>query len=546
MTWKATKEARQKLETEQGTIYKDWGGRTHIALIYPNSYYLGMSSLGFQTIYGLFNSYNTIVCERVFWESGRAKTEEPISLESQRPLADFDVLAFSVSYELDYFNIVQVLKASGIPLFAADRDENHPLVIAGGPCITANPLPLSPFFDCLAIGEGEAILPSLIEVLTECLAEKKEGILRELAMLPGVYVPALYNGNPIRRQWLADLDSVATTSVILTPNTEFSDMCLIEIARGCGWGCRFCLAGFSFRPFRYRNLDSLLDQARHSLLYVNRIGLLAAAVSDHPEIDELVTRMRQMGAEISVSSLRIRPLSEVVVQGLVESGTQTISLAPEAGSQRLRQIINKGVTEDDIIKAIDQVARQGIKYIKLYFMIGLPAETDDDIEELIRLTLVLKSRIERTGSRLSLTVEPFVPKASTPFQWMAMPQADILNHRLKRVKNGLTRSGIEVRTESASWSIVQGVLSRGDTRLGTALANMSVNSLSAWRQALRDCDLSADFYVHRELPLDEPLPWSVVDSAVTPDYLREELEKSCQGVETPPCPPKDCHKCGVC
>ena len=546
MIWKAIKEARQRLEKEQGTIYKNWGGRTHIALIYPNSYYLGMSSLGFQTIYGLLNSYDNIVCERVFWEPRRAKTEEPISLESQRPLPDFDVLAFSVSYELDYFNIVQVLKASGIPLFAVDRDESHPLVIAGGPCITANPLPLSPFFDCLAIGEGEAILPSLIEALTDCLDEKKGEILRELAVLPGVYVPVLYDGNPIRRQWLADLDSVATTSVIFTPDTEFSDMCLIEIARGCGWGCRFCLAGFSFRPFRFRNLDSLLDQAKDSLYYVKRIGLLAAAVSDHPEIDELVTRLRQMGAEISVSSLRIRPLSEVVIQGLAESGTQTISLAPEAGSQRLRQIINKGITEDSIIKAIDKVAERGMRHIKLYFMIGLPTETDDDIEEIIRLALTLKSRIERTGSRLSLTVEPFVPKAGTPFQWLAMPEADILDHRLSRIKNGLTKSGIDVRSESVSWSLVQGTLSRGDARLGTALANMSGNSLSAWRRALKDCNLSADYYVHRELPLDEPLPWAVVDSAVTPEYLKEELEKSRLGVETSPCPPSDCHKCGVC
>ena len=201
MTWEAIKDARLKLSKEQGTIYKDWGGRLHVALIYPNSYYLGMSNLGFQTIYGLLNSYDNIVCERVFWEPKSHRAEQTISLESQRPLPDFDVLAFSISYELDYFNVVQILKASGIPLFATDRDESHPLLIAGGPCVIANPQPLSLFFDCFAIGEGEAILPTMIDALTEGIVDKKDELLKGLASVPGVYVPALYDGNPIKRLW---------------------------------------------------------------------------------------------------------------------------------------------------------------------------------------------------------------------------------------------------------------------------------------------------------------------------------------------------------
>lgn len=546
MTWKTIKEARQRLEKERGTVYKDWGGRTPIALIYPNSYYLGMSSLGFQTIYGFLNSYENIVCERILWDPKRRGAEAPISLESQRPLADFDVLAFSISYELDYFNVVQVLKASGIPLFAADRNESHPLVIAGGPSVTANPQPLSPFFDCFAIGEGEAILPGFIEVLTKGLQDKKDELLKELASVPGVYVPALYDGDPVSRRWLADLDSVATTSVVLTPDTDLSDMYLIEIARGCGWGCRFCLAGFWFRPFRFRPLGSLLAQAENGLRYGRRIGLLGAAVSDHPEIDELVSRLRQMGAEISVSSLRIRPLSKRVLRGLGESGTQSVSLAPEAGSERLRQLINKGATESNIIEAVDNVAEQGLRQVKLYFMIGLPTECDSDIEEIVKLTLKLKGRIERTGCRIALTVEPFVPKAGTPFQWLAMAPKDVLQHRMNRIRNGLAQSGIEVRAESLGWSLVQGALSRGDARLGAALASMSGYSLAAWHRALEECDLSADFYAHRELPLDEPLPWSVVDSGIACDYLGEELEKARCGAETSPCPPRNCRECGVC
>jgi radical SAM superfamily enzyme YgiQ (UPF0313 family) len=546
MLWEAVREARQRLQKEKGTIHKDWGGRIHIALVYPNSYYLGMSNLGFQTIYGFLNSCQNVVCERVFWEPGGRKGDEPISLESQRPLADFDVLAFSISYELDYFNVVQVLRASGIPLFAADRDGSHPLVVAGGPCVTANPLPLSPFFDCFAIGEGEAILPGFVEVLTEGLECRKAELQKRLACLPGIYVPAQYDGNRIRRQWLADLNSVATTSVILTPDTELSDMYLIEIARGCRWGCRFCLAGFQFRPFRFRALDRLMAQAKDGLKYTRRVGLLAAAVSDHPDIDELALRLHQMGAVTSVSSLRIRPLSRVVLRGLAESGTQTVSLAPEAGSERLRRIINKCVTERDIVEAVEKAASQGFKQLKLYFMIGLPSETDEDIEETVKLTLSLKNRIEKTGCRVAVTVDPFVPKAGTPFQWLTMAPESVLSHRMERIKSGLGGSGVEVRAESVGWSIVQGVLARGDAKLGAVMAKMPRNSLAAWRRALADCHLSPGHYVHRAIPRGEPLPWRVIDSGVKHNYLDDELNKSRGGATTPPCPPRDCQECGVC
>ncbi len=546
MTWKAVKEARHRLEKERGTVYKDWGGRTHIALIYPNTYYLGMSNLGFQTIYGILNSYENIVCERVFWEPKGDKAEEPVSLESQRPLSDFDVLAFSISYELDYFNVVQILKASGIPAFASDRDERHPLVIAGGPCITANPMPLVSFFDCFAIGEGEAILPRFIEVLTWGIEGKKDELVKALASVPGVYVPTLYNGKPVKRQWLKDLDSAATTSVILTPDTEFGNMYLIEIARGCGWGCRFCLAGFQFRPFRCRPLDSLVKQAEEGLKHTNRIGLLAAAVSDHPEIGELAHTLHRMGVELSVSSLRFRPLSQALLRALTKSGGQSVTLAPEAGSERLRRIINKCVTNDHITEAIDRIAERGIKQIKLYFMIGLPTETDADINEIINLSLAVRDRTEGKLTRLAITVEPFVPKAGTPFQWLAMADEDVLTHRLNQIKSALTKKGIEVRTESAGWSIVQGVLARGDAKLSSVLASIQRNSLSSWRKALKESNLRADFYVHRQLPFSEPLPWAVVDSGVRFDYLREELQKAHRSTETPPCPPTECHNCGVC
>jgi radical SAM superfamily enzyme YgiQ (UPF0313 family) len=546
MSWEAVKVARLRLGKERGTIHKDWGGKIHIALIYPNSYYLGMSNLGFQTVYSILNSYDNIVCERVFWEPQKRKPEQPISLESQRPLPDFDVLAFSISYELDYFNVVQILKASNIPVLAVDREERHPLVIAGGPCITANPMPLSSFFDCFAIGDGEVILPGFMNTLTQGIEGKKDELLKKLAAQPGIYVPSHYDEKPVRRQWLTDLDSVATTSVILTPDTEFANVYLVEIARGCGWGCRFCLAGFQFRPFRFRPLDSLIRQAEKGLKYTNRIGLLAAAVSDHPEVGELAHMLHRMNAEISVSSLRFRPFSQTLIRALAKSGTQNITLAPEAGSERLRRIINKCVAESDIIEAVDKIANLGIRQIKLYFMIGLPTETDADIEEIIKLALNLKERVEGTVTRIAITVEPFVPKAGTPFQWLPMAPESVLGERTDRIKNVLAKSGIEVRAESVGWSLIQGVLARGDAKLGEVLARMQHNSLAAWCKALGECNLNADYYIHRDLPSSETLPWSVLDSGVKFDYLKGELEKAHRGIETPACPAAECHVCGVC
>ena len=542
MIW--DQEAKRRLSREQGTIFKDWGGRIAVALIYPNTYHVGMSSLGFQSIYGLFNSYDNIVCERVFCEPYEGSRK---SLESQRPLADFAIIAFSISYELDYFNVVETLKSSRIPLFATDRNQDQPLLIAGGPCITANPEPLAHFFDCLAIGEGEAILPSMLDVLAEGLQGDREELHRALASVPGIYVPSLRDG-AISRRWVRNIDDFATASVIVTPNTEFGDMYLMEIARGCRWGCRFCLAGFLFRPFRPRSLDRLLAQAENGLRYGKGIGLVSADVSDHPDLDELVTELRQRGAEISVSSLRICPLSEVVLQALAESGRQTIALAPEAGSERLRRLINKGVMERDIHEAIDKVARYGIKRVKLYFMVGLPTETDSDVDEITKLALALKERAQRrrAGIHIIVNVTPFVPKAGTPFQRLPMAEAEVLSQRLFRLRSSLEPRGVAVKADSVGWSVVQGVLSRGDARLAQVLAKMEGKSLSSWRQALEKCSLDARYYVNREIPPSERVPWSFLDSGVEPSYLESELARAGRGEATAPCPPTGCQECGVC
>ncbi len=523
------KKARLRLSREQGTIIKDWGGRLPIALIYPNSYYIGMSNLGLHAIYSLLNSYAKVVCERAFWENEDQARQQPVlSLESQRPLADFAVLIFSISYELDYFNVAPILKASGLPLYAADRDERHPLVIAGGPCITANPMPLSPFFDCLGIGEAEPILPAMLPVLAEGLSGQRSDLLKALASLPGLYVPLVNPETPVVRQWASNLDDFPVASTILTKDTELGDLYLIEVERGCDRGCRFCLASQAFRPMRFRSMDKLLAQAKLGLKHRKRLGLVGAAVSDYPHLDELLVRLRQMGAELSISSLRMRPLSSTVLREMARGGARTITLAPETGSQRLRRLIKKGISEDDILTSIDKVAEQRIKQLKLYFMIGLPSETDQDIEEIISLTLKCKEIVDRqqAGCRIAINIAPFVPKAGTPFQWLPMASLPTLNHRLSLLKNKLSPKGIKLKIESPAWSEVQAVLARGDARLAEVLADIETVSLSGWRRAAAKHHLDTDFYAHQRWDTRQKLPWAIIDSGIKPGHLKLELTRA--------------------
>ena len=532
MAWDEIKKARRRLSREQGTIIKDWGGRVPIALIYPNSYYLGMSNLGIHAIYRLLNNHNEIVCERAFWETeNKDRRTLPISIESQRPLSDFAVLAFSVSYELDYFNVVKILKASGIPLYAAERDERHPLVIAGGPCIIANPAPLSPFFDCLCIGEAETIIPTMLPIITGGIRGKRSELLKALASLPGVYVPQYYSGTPIARQWAKKLDDFPVASVVLTPDTELGELYLIEVERGCNWGCRFCLTSNAFSPMRYRSLESLIAQAKEGLKYRKRLGLVGAAVSDHPQIEELLLKLGEMGAELSISSLRMAPLSSTVLRELTRGGARTVTLAPEAGSNRLRRIIKKGITEEDVLEAMGKVAGLGIKQVKLYFMIGLPWETDEDMEEIVKLVLRCKEILDKQpgGCRLVLNISPFVPKAGTPFQWLPMTAPSILNQRLSFLKNRLTPKGIKINGESPAWSQVQGVLARGDEKIAEVLASIEEVSLSGWRKAVDKCRIDIDYYVNQRWGVEKRLPWAMIDSGTKIEHLKKELERSLAG-----------------
>jgi radical SAM superfamily enzyme YgiQ (UPF0313 family) len=516
------------LYREEGAIVKDWGGRLPIALIYPNSYYLGMSNLGVHAVYSLLNGNPKIVGERVFLDT--TEKNAPAAIESGRPLTDFAALAFSISYELDYFNVIQILKAAGIPLFSAERDARHPLVIAGGPCASANPMPLAPFFDCFCVGDAEPILPALLPMLIENIGDSRPTLLQSLAKLPGVYAPLYPPPTPVARQWAKNLDDFETRSIVLTPDTELGDLYLIETERGCARGCRFCLVSSAYAPMRFRSLDKIIKQAREGLLLRKRIGLVGPTVTDHPQINELLAGLNNMNAEISISSLRIDSLSENIIGELARGKVQNITIAPEAGSQRLRDVINKGINEDDILKAVDMIAAQRFTQLKLYFIIGLPTETDEDAEEIVRLTMAIKDRLEGKRSHIRIIVNacPFIPKASTPFQWLPMAPQDVLHRRLGTLKNSLPPKGIKFNEESPAWSQVQGILSRGDEKIAPVLADMKKISLAGWKKAVEQHNLDIDHYVNQRWDTTQKLPWSVIDSGIKKERLCGELQKALQ------------------
>lgn len=536
MDWDTISLARRRLKKEKGTIYKDWGGRLPIALVYANTYYIGMSNLGLHVIYRLFNEQPNIVCERVFYHDNGAS----VSLESQRPLTDFGVLAFSLSFELDYLNLVAMLLRAGIPLRAEDRDERHPLLIAGGPCVTANPEPLAPILDACVIGEGEVVAPSLAQSFRHGLEVGREDLLKELAHIPGVYVPRFYDIEtedehimsirpvpgvpyPVQRQWLADLDAFPAQSVVVTEDTEFGDMYLMEVSRGCRRGCRFCLAGFTYLPMRERSLEGLLATAEEGLKHRRKLGLIGASLSDYSHIDQLVTELRGLGAEISVASLRVDPLPKLLLRALADSGAQTLTIAPEAGSERLRKSIAKGISTGHVMNAVELAAVYDFPHLKLYFMIGLPTETDTDAKQIIDLVRSIRARFHR---HLTVNISPYVPKAQTPFQLMAMTRRDILEERLRYVKDSLGPLNVETRAESIRWAEVQGILARGDRRVGQALMSMDGSGLSDWRRAMERTGLKPEMYL-RERWKDEVLPWSTVSAGLG---AGQPLEKVADGL----------------
>ena len=571
---------RSRLAQERGTVQKDWGGRVSVALIYPNYYQVGMSNLGFQVIYGILNDNPAIVAERAFLPDGEElseyrRTDQPLlSLESLTPLLKFDLLAFSLSFENDYLNILTILDMSKIPLMSKERGENYPLILAGGITTFMNPEPLANFIDCFLFGEGEVILKKFFQTYLDLPLStvKKEETLRILASeVEGVYCPSLYKAEYRGDGTIASFEPLIPSipsrvkavkqvpfngplrrSRIITPFTEFSDTILVELSRGCGIGCRFCAAGYMYRPPRVIQEEEIFTSFEQILAEKNRIGLISPSVSDVPGIERLTSFILDRGGEFSVSSLRADSLTKGLIENLKRSGQKTLTIAPETGSERLRRVINKKLTTEEITEAIILIAGTGFFHIKLYFMIGLPTETGEDIKDIIGLVksirhyLIKESRGRKKIGRIRLSINCFVPKPFTPFQWFPMDTVDSLKEKQKTIKRTLSvEGGIGISFDVPKWAYVQTLLSMGDRRVGQMLLTTHRNNRD-WRRTFRSSDINPDFFVYRARDLNERLPWDFIDHSIQKSYLKEEYNLALASIESPPCKVGDCTRCGVC
>ena len=556
ISWKLIQKAKGILEKERGAVQKPWGGKITICLLYPNAYHVGMSNLGFQTLYRILNADDDVVCERAFLPEPEdlqeyRNTQTPLfSLESQKFLSSFDILAFSISFENDFLNILTLLELAHIPPESRLRDGRHPWVIAGGVAVFLNPEPVSDFVDLCALGEAEEVMGEFLTVCRQTLSDKKkkekDDFLKNLGGVEGVYVPKFYrvtyaeNGKieamdpepgfpkKVKRRWVSKLDQFPTQSTLFTPDTEFKEMALVEVNRGCPRGCRFCAACFAYHPFRNRSLSSLESIAKEALSREHRIGLTGTAVSDHPKLLPLCQSILSQRGGISLSSLRVDAVTPSLIQCLKEGEDRTVAIAPEAGSERLRKMLKKGYPEEEILGSIDILVGNGLSQIKCYFLIGLPSETDEDVKEILLLAKRIRHQILSNQEhrekrwRLILSVNPFIPKPGTPFQWAPLEEVWELKKKLKMIQKGVRgEKGMEMIHDLPKWAYIQALLSRGDRRVGKIL--MTTHRYGGnWSQALRDTNINADFYVYRKRDLDEVFPWDFIDHGISKEQLKEE------------------------
>ena len=563
--WSQRERARDLLAKEVGYVRKPHGGRLRVALAFPNTYFVGMSNLGFQTVYSLFNAEEAIVCERTFLppkselEALRSSNAGLVTLESQTLVREFDIFALSVSFEWDYTNVLTLLRLAGIPLRAADRTPHDPIVMIGGAVTFVNPEPLALFADIIAAGEGEALIPPLVHAFRE--ASDRQDLLRRLVAERGFYVPSFYDVKyaddgtiesfvvkegtaapaTVKKAALRTTDAADPPATkIFTPETEFGSRFLIEVVRGCANLCRFCWAGYNYLPVRAFPKDRILDLARRAKSHSNRAGLVSIALCDHPQIEEILTSLVEMGYSISPASLRLDDLTPTILRLLRQSGERTITIAPETGSDRLRRVINKTITNDEILAAADMIFSTGFDNLKLYFMIGIPTEIDEDLDAIRDLTLQLReimlthARPRGQVGRIVGSVNPLVPKPGTAYQWLPMENDASIGRKIKRM-HGLMADidNVYFNIKSERHSFYQALLSLGDRRVAPAIEAAERNG-GNWRAAVKEAGIDADFYVFRDRSRDDVLPWDIIDGGMKDTFFRAEADKAMRAEWTLP------------
>jgi radical SAM superfamily enzyme YgiQ (UPF0313 family) len=558
--------ARATLAREAGAIVKPHGQRLRVALAFPNTYHIGMSNLGFQTVYRLFNEMDDVVCERVFLpprqelQDQRAAGLKLLTIESQTPVKEFDVFALSVSFEWDYPNVLTLLRLAGLPIYAAERQAGRdPLVVLGGAVTFVNPEPLALFADVIAAGEGEELVPTLVQRIRE--ATGRESLLQALGQDRGFYVPSAWTPDyapdgtlrgmigdparggpaPVRKAAVRTTDLLDPPHTqIFTPDTEFGSRFLIEVVRGCANLCRFCWAGYNYLPVRAFDTGRILALAEKARAHANRVGLVSIALCDHPDIEVILERMAGMGYSISPASLRLDDLNESIVRRLVTSGERGVTIAPEAGSDRLRRVINKTFTNEEILDKANLLFANGVENLKLYFMIGLPTETDEDLVAMRDLTAQLRGIMLHHGrtrgriGRIVASVNPLIPKPGTAFQWMPMEDPAITDKKAKRLKKLVADlDNVYFTVKSERHSFYQALMSLGDRRVAPAIDMVERNG-GNWREAVDVTGVDADFYIFRDRSTDAYLPWDVIDGGMKQSFFRSELDKSTRAEWTLP------------